>query len=224
MKKLSRLTAVLLALLMLASVALADETMTIDQLNNSNYSNMLTDVQTYGLKDFGYAYYVEQLAEMTVEERYAKLVDWYGSYLGEVGFYKGFVNYYKTNYPDGDLICICEQPMPYGETTHSEGCKWHFSCLSAEQQQTVLADKLGADVLAAWLADETVTVTDQMLLWAMQTDSLENVVLADGGLYSVYTGELLATLDAETNQLIDVRYHIAVAQVDPETGLITALN
>lgn len=196
MKKLSRLTAVLLALLMLASVALADETMTIDQLNNSNYGNMLTDVQTYGLKGEAYDYYVRQLEGMTVEQRYAKLVDWYGSFLGEVGFYKGFVNHYKTNYPDGDLICICEQPMPYGDMGHTEGCKWHPGA--------TLLVKFGEEAVAAWLADETVTVTEEMMVRAMKASSLQSIMIEGDVLVSVYTGQPIAYYDAETNMVMDI--------------------
>ena len=214
MKKLSRLTAVLLALLMLASVALADETMTIDQLNNNNYSNMLTDVQTYGLKGEAYDHFVRELEGMTVEQRYAKLVDWYGSTLGEIGFYKGFINHYKTNYPDGDLICICEQPMPYGDMGHTEGCKWHPGA--------TLQVKFGEEAVAAWLADETVTVTEEMMVRAMKASSLTNLVLEDGTLYSVYTGQPMATYNAETNMVTDIATGLSFSMDELTGGSETA--
>ena len=205
MKKLSRLTAVLLALLMLASVALADETMTIDQLNNNNYVNMLTDVQTYGLKAEAYDHFVREMEGMTVEQRYAKLVDWYGSFLGEVGFYKGFVNHYKTNYPDGDLICICEQPMPYGDMGHTEGCKWHPGA--------TLLVKFGEEAVATWLTEDF-TVTEEMMVRAMNAHSLHSVVIEGDALVYVYTGEQIATYDSTTGILIDMNLQVPVAIIE----------
>ena len=124
MKKLSRLTALLLAIVMLLSTtAIAEDGFPQSEFNLQRYNQMHTDVQQRGLVDSAYEHYVQELAKLDTAARYAKLVSWHDGLLGPT-FYSSFVNYYKTAHPNGTLICTCASPLPYGGEGHADGCPW----------------------------------------------------------------------------------------------------
>ncbi len=77
------------------------------------------------------------------------------------------------------------------------------------------------DEWVEWL--EKGNVTPEMIKRALNAGSLESVVIEDGKLVYVRTGEVLTTYDAERNLLIDAKWQVPIASVDPETGVITPL-
>ena len=77
------------------------------------------------------------------------------------------------------------------------------------------------DEWVEWL--ENNDVTSDMIKRALGAKSLESVVIEDGKLVYARTGEVLATYDAERNLLIDAKWKVPIASVDPETGVITPL-
>lgn len=204
MKKLSKLMAVLLALLMVVSSALADgEVVSIDSNAYQTATAAVeadSTVSTNWLGELIVAY----LNDMTVEERQTVLQNWNTSMGGAVGqmTLEAFQNYYDKTHPTENLICTCAALDAYGNVTHDADCRWHFSALPAEDKQTVLADKLGgADALAAWQSEQE--VTEEMMLRAMNASSLQSIMVEGIELVYVYTGQVLAHYDAETNMVID---------------------
>ena len=70
MKRLSRLTALLLALMLLVcSAAQAEVGIQKEDLDLAGYNSLLAGVQTYGLTDGGYEYYIRQLSAQDVDAR-----------------------------------------------------------------------------------------------------------------------------------------------------------
>lgn len=78
------------------------------------------------------------------------------------------------------------------------------------------------DEWVEWL--ENNEVTTEMIRRALGAKSLEAVVIEDGQLVYARAGEVLATYDAERNLLIDAKWQVPIASVDPETGVITPLT
>ena len=106
-----------------------------------------------------------------------------------------------------------------------ETLKYQYRCIATGADgQTAISNAvtLVAPELALWLNQQP--VTEAMLTRAMQADSLESVVLEDGKLVYVRTGEVLATYDAETGLLIDTELEIPVAMLDQENGVIIPLR
>lgn len=223
MKKLSKLMAVLLALLMVVSSALADgEVVSIDSNAYQTATAAVeadSTVSTNWLGELIVAY----LNDMTVEERQTVLQNWNTSMGGAVGqmTLEAFQNYYNETHPTENLICTCAVLDAYGNITHDADCRWHFSALPAEDQQTVLADKLGgADVLAAWQSEQE--VTEEMMLRAMNASSLQSIMVEGDVLVSVYTGQPIATYDAETGMVTDIatglQFHMDELTASSETN------
>ncbi len=137
MKNLSRLTALLLALVMLLSItASATEGISRSEFEADDYNTMLSNVQTYGLIDSAYQHYVDELVAMDVAQRYETLKSWHDGLFGPL-FYERFIHYYTTTYPDGDLICTCAAPVEYGTMGHGADCPWNFENLTISEQYEI---------------------------------------------------------------------------------------
>ncbi len=73
-----------------------------------------------------------------------------------------------------------------------------------------------------WAAENE--VTDAMLLRAVDTTTLEAVVVEGGQLVYVRTGEAIATVNAETGEVIDLEHQIPVAYFNAEDGELHSIN
>ena len=171
MKKLSGLTALLLAIILLiCSAAQAQTGIQWQDLDIDAYNSMVKGARSNDLVATTYEYYLEQLIGLTVEARYDKLVSWHDSILGGL-FYGELINYYKTTYPGQDLICTCPAPLPYGGEGHADGCPW-----GNPTEVEISSEEAGVSVIGSFPADVELTVTEatlQQIMAAVPADEAE---------------------------------------------------
>ena len=156
MKKTTRLTALLLALVLLLGTLSASATETgipIEDLDLETYSSMLMtaeeEMQGEALTDpcgtdNAYCQYiVNDMAGMTAHEIHAELTELYENQYDE---YIALMLHYGYYHLDSDLVCICEIPMsapedyPVGDlTAHKESdCPWRFENLTVPEQYSIV--------------------------------------------------------------------------------------
>ena len=106
-------------------------------------------------------------------------------------------------------------PVDFGALAFS------YRCVATTQDNgQIISDEFTLmDVqLVQWM-NET-DVTEEMLARAMNAKSLDSMVIEDGRVFYVRTGEAFARIDADTGYMIDENTGLVIAVVDRENGLI----
>lgn len=150
MKKTTRLTALLVSLVLLLGTLSASATgfaegIPFGEFDLSSYETMLTDAETVGLlasQDCGksnpYCASVDKIADLaTAQERY--------DYLASLSSVEaiGVLMHYNEKHQAENTVCLCAYPnfdaayVP-GGIDHDAACPWHFANLTVDEQFDIL--------------------------------------------------------------------------------------
>jgi len=241
MKKTTRLTALLIALVLLLANISASATETsgttedngafpVGDLDMARYSTMLMTASEGGMlgedltypcgTDNTYCQYIENvMPTMTAMEIYEYLTALYNDEEGYFEFIALMLHYGIYHLDDG-LVCICQVPMvepeeyPVGDlSAHTEDtCPWKYENLSVAEKVAVI-EGCDTDEEKAAYFDETVTNSKTKAEMDAYAAVYGKIDITSTVLISLYDEEILAEYNSETGILTDVRYHIPVAKV-----------
>ena len=185
MKKRTRLTALLLVLVLMlanisASATITTEEYSLAELDMELYSELLENAQGVGLavnqpcgSDNPYCANITYMAKMaTAQERY--------DYINKLDMnaVRGLLIHYEESHADESILCLCEADgvfVPGDIDNHNINCPWHFANLPISEEYAFLtkipkdqrsvyvntiADEEKRQLLEAYLSYEENTFTD----------------------------------------------------------------
>nr|MBR4279682.1 SH3 domain-containing protein [Clostridia bacterium] len=184
--------------------------------------------------------YIEELAAMTMEERYTALTEtWYisaASIAGEADPQDCLAEYIMFHwyfchadvYPN--LLCTCAPTdedrllrHPYDEI-HEAECPWYIAPVENDEGETVIVPRADQAEFDLWAA----TATEEMIARAMTVPTLDHTVIEynDDNTCAVYIArypEPVGSIDAN-GYLTYGSPALVIAWVDFSTGTVYALN
>ena len=229
MKKTTRLTALLIALVLLLANISASATETgafpLEDLNFQNYSTMKTNAEDMlgpdltapcGPENAYCQYITNTMAQMTATEIHKYLMDLYESDYSE---FIALLLHYGYYHQDSKLLCICKVPMlepelhPVGDlSAHTEpDCPWKYENLTLKEQFDIANKAESKDAYVNALNGNA--EAQKKLLCSMQAGTTEAMYLEGTSLISITTGQPIATYDPATGALTDVSMGLIVGYV-----------
>ncbi len=232
MKKTTRLTALLIALVLLLANISASATETgafpVEDLNFQNYSTMKTNAEDdpWGLfghcgDDNVYCVFARKLISLpTAQEQYAYMMDLAKSEEDPVALEFTMFHYYGNEaHRATNAVCVCSFPafepenvyVPGDLSKHNAGCPWKYENLTLKEQFDIANEAEDKAVYVNALNGNA--EAQKKLVYSMQAGTTEAMYLEGTSLISITTGEPIATYDPATGALTDVSMGLIVGYV-----------
>ena len=241
MKKITRLAALLMVLLMLCNLTVSATESTggipLEDLDMAAWSMMLNNAKTANQcdgEDCGYNAFIK----MSGFERYEKLVEWVNATLEDsvTNEYRMFYDEISLNHKESEAICLCfinqydVVNYPYGGLNHwanvrrydevlLDYCPWHFNQLPVEDQYEVIKDM--TDKEREKYTDTLSQAQDNALMEYIEKmeNASTDVCVIEGNVLT-YDGEPLANI-TDNGYIVDIATGIVVGRYDFESGEFT---